>query len=108
MQEGRHPRTVIHGVVVPEHWLSPKLTGDTRKMSDAIFPRAHFFAGPEDFDRRVETLSEFLEIVRRPLAEETIQDGIIGIVARTNDKLLNGRVLGHPMHDLHLSLCKLR
>src|SRR5512146_2890161 len=99
MEKLRHAWPIVHGVVVPEEWLAPELFADALQVPGRILARADLLARPEHFNGRVQRPADILQIVPRALAEDTIEQRIVGIVARANDQSRRSRMRLHKMGD---------
>ena len=108
VQELRHARAVIDGIVVPQKRFSIELLADALQMTRAEFARTDFLAGPEHFDLGIERLAEIFQIVLRSLAEDAIQQRIVRVIGRANDQPCGFAVRLHEMRNLDLVLRKVR
>src|SRR5574337_952293 len=84
VQETRHPRPVVDGVVVPQRRLAAQGLGHAREVTGAELAGADLLAGPVHADPRIEAAPEFLEVARRALAEDDIEHPVVGVVGRTH------------------------
>ena len=75
-------------------------------MARRIFAGANLFAGPHDLDRRVEQPPKLLEIERRAVAEDDVEDRIVRVVGGTANDPAGVAVLGGKMDDRRLPLGK--
>ena len=85
VQERRHQRPVVDRIVVPQQRLAAQLPSDALQVAGAELARADLLAGPEHLDRGIKARAQILQIVHRPLAEHTVEDGIVGVVRRADD-----------------------
>src|SRR5690606_6721798 len=86
MQEGRHARPVIHGVVVPKKGLALQCLADAGDMRGVNFPGTDKRAGPENLDGGIKFLPQRVEIAFRALAEKAVEYGVIRVIARADDQ----------------------
>ena len=108
MQELRHPRPVVHRIIVPEERLATELTGNALQMTRRELARTDLFAGPEGIDLRVKQSAEIFEIVLRSPAKDAIENRIIGVIGRADQNLPRRCALGNPVYDVRLRFRQFR
>lgn len=102
MQELRHARAIVDGIIVPEKWFAPELAFNARQMPDGIFARADFFASPENTNAGIEQATNVFKIVRRTCAEDAIEHGIVRVIARAHQESRGFGAAGDPVKDVGL------
>src|SRR5882757_1337028 len=79
---------IIRNVVVPNERLAPDLLGYLGNMPSRVSVRNDVLARPKDINLQVEHSAQILQILSWGRSKFASEPRIVGIVGRTNDKLL--------------------